>query len=88
MRSLEYITLTSKLNRKTHNYIYGVFNGKNESIGVKVDLSKSTNMVFSPKSGIAEKTVEPNSIAIIIQAQKKRYIDDYDVQVELSVAEE
>lgn len=78
----------SKLTRKTHNYIYGVFNGKNESIGVKVDLSKSTNMVFSSKSGIAEKTVEPNSIAIIIQAQKKRYVDDYDVKVELSVAEE
>ena len=45
-------------------------------------------MVFSAKGGIAERTVEPNSIAIIIQAQKMREEDDYDVQVKLSVAEE
>lgn len=44
---------------KTFGYTYAVQNTKSKSIKVRLDCSKSENMLFSTPTSVLEKTIEP-----------------------------
>ena len=69
--------------RLTNNYIYGVYNGLDGDIDVKLDVSNSKNMVYSVEGGIVEKNVPASALIIMVQAQRIRAELEYKIQVKL-----
>jgi calpain-15 len=70
-----------------HAYSYGVFNISPNPIIAQIDWSSSTNMVFSPRTNIIKKRVEPGELEFFLHGMGISSADEFVRSAKCSVLE-
>lgn len=60
-----------------HAYSYGVLNTGPNTIIAQIDCSSSTNMLFSPRTNVIKKRVEPGELEFFLHAMGMPYAEEF-----------